>query len=79
MPYCKTRTETVVAVAITIVVVEVERPGISIIIVASTFEEWIIVAIVQTDKVRVRSGKSPLSLYIGFSLRLRSTEKILIF
>ena len=67
MPYCKTRTETVVAVAITIVVVEVERPGISIIIVASTFEEWIIVAIVQTDKVRVRSGKSPLSIYWLFA------------
>ena len=79
MPYCKTRTETVVAVAITIVVVKVERPGISIIIVASTFEEWIIVAIVQTDKVRVRPGKSPLYLCIGFSLRLRSTEKVLIF
>ena len=78
MPYCKTHTETVVAVAITIVV-EVEWTGIGIVIVASTFEEWIIVAAVQTDKVRVRSGKSPLYLYIGFSLRLRSTEKFLMF
>ena len=62
MPYCKTHTKTVVSVAIAIVVVEVEWPSIGIIIVASTFEKWIIVAAVQTDKVRVRSGKSPLSI-----------------
>lgn len=62
MPYCKAHTKTVVTVAIAIVVVEIEWPSIGIIIVASTFEEWIIVAVVQTDKVRVRSGKSPLSI-----------------
>ena len=62
MPYCKAHTETVVTVAIAIVVVEVEWPCVAIVIVASTFEEWIVVAVVQADKVRVRSGKSPLSI-----------------
>lgn len=54
MPYCKTYTETVVAVTVPIVVVEVEWTCVRIVIVASTFEEWIIVAVVNTDKVRVR-------------------------
>ena len=53
MPYCKTYTETVVAVTVPIVVVEVEWTCVRIVIVASTFEEWIIVAVVNTDKVRV--------------------------
>lgn len=67
MPYCETYTEAVVAVTVAIVVVEVEGSSIAIIIVASTFEEWIVVAVVQTDKVRVRSGKSPLSIYWLFA------------
>lgn len=67
MPYCKTYTKAVVAVTVAIVVVEVEWSSITIVIVASTFEEWIVVAVVQTDKVRVRSGKSPSIL--AFCLR----------
>ena len=76
MPYCKTHTETIV-VAIAIVTVEVERTCIRIVIVASTFEERIIVAVVNAHKIRVRSGISPC-----FSLKLRSNEKhtyVLIF
>lgn len=60
MPYWGTYTETVVAVTVTIVVVEVEWTCISIVIVTPTFEKRIIVAAVDTNKVRVRSGKSPL-------------------
>ena len=37
----KHQTEPVVRVAIAIVVVEVEQTGIGIIVIASTFEEWI--------------------------------------
>ena len=77
MPYCKTHTETVVAVVIAIVTVEVERTCIRIVIVASTFEKRIIVAVVNAHKIRVRSGISPC-----FSLMLRSNEKhtyVLIF
>ena len=58
MPYCKTYTKTVVAVAVTIVSVEVEWTCVRIVIVTTTFEEWIIVAVVNTDKIRVGTGIS---------------------
>ena len=59
MSYCKTHTKTVVAVTITIITVEVERTCIGIVIVATTFEERIIVASINAHKIRVRSGISP--------------------
>ena len=71
MPYCKTYTETVVAVPI--VVVEVEWTCVRIVVVTTTFEEWIIVAVVNTCKIRVVTGIFPC-----FSLKLCSNEKFLL-
>ena len=65
MPYCKTHTETIVAVVVAIVTIEVERTCISVVIVASTIEERIIVAVVNAYKIRVRSGISP---FFNFTL-----------
>lgn len=70
MPYCKTYTETVVAVTVPIVVVEVEWTCVRIVVVTTAFEEWIIVAVVNTDKIRVGTGIFPC-----FSLKLCSNEK----
>ena len=61
--------KTVVVVAIAIVVVEVERTCVSVVVVASTFEKRIIVAVVDTYKIRVRSGISTC-----FSLKCTRTK-----
>ena len=74
MPYCKTHTETVVAVVVAGVSIEVEWTCIGIVIVASTFEKRIIVAVVNAHKIRVRSGISPC-----FSLSFAQTKSILMF
>ena len=67
MPYCKTYTETVVAVTVPIVVVEVEWTCVGIVIVASTFKEWIIVTVVNADKIRVRYRYIPHAFRSSFA------------
>ena len=50
MPYCKTYTKSIVAITVPVVVIEVEYSCIgSIVIVTTTFEEWI----VRIDKVGI--------------------------
>lgn len=55
IPYYANSTETIVVIAITIVTISIEnsRFRVRIVIVTTTFEHRIMIAVVQTNKVRV--------------------------